>query len=150
MQAFECINKIFQELQEPPLTNAEFKKINPNIDFNSDGKFTLKEISDYISKFVNRQEILLVGLYWVGWSINPNEKKNKDEDKKNTMHDTFMHEEVSTFYKEIFAGSILQVNNEGHLFRLSEWAADITRKGKNTFVVLMDDYDQDEKHLALQ
>ena len=76
---------------------------------------------------MNRQEILLVGLYWVGWSINPNEKKNKDEDKKNAMHDTFMKDEVSKFYKEIFTDSILQVNNEGHLFRLSEWAADITR-----------------------
>ena len=46
------------------------------INFSNDMRFTLKEIKDFISKVIYRQEILLVSIYWIGWSVDPNEKKN--------------------------------------------------------------------------
>ena len=42
------------------------------------------------------------------------------------------------------------MNNEGYLFRLDQWAAEIAGKSKNTFVVLMNDYQNDDKHLSLE
>ena len=34
-------------------------------------------MTDFVSKsIVNKQEVLMVGIYWIGWSINPYEKKN--------------------------------------------------------------------------
>ena len=71
IEAYNCINDIFEELGEQPITESEFNKLQAAIDFDGDEKFTLKEVKDFISRFINRQEILLIGIYWIGWSIDP-------------------------------------------------------------------------------
>lgn len=40
----------------------------------------------------------------------------------------------------MFSETNLQVNAQGDLFRLSEWAAYIIEESKNSHIVLMDDY----------
>ena len=39
-----------------------------------------------------------------------------------------------------FSNMILQVNGDGQLFCLDEWASIVAGKGKNTFVLLCNDY----------
>ena len=70
------MNKIFTELDEPNMTKGEFKKCIAKIDFDGDELITLKEMLDFVSKTIYRQEIMMVGIYWIGWSVDPNEKKN--------------------------------------------------------------------------
>ena len=62
----------FYSLAQPPVfwLNTDGEKIYDEV-FDGDEKFTLKEVKDFISRFINRQEILLIGIYWIGWSIDP-------------------------------------------------------------------------------
>ena len=83
-EAFECINEIFEELQEDTISEREFNQLVAKINFSNDLRFTLKEIKDFISKVIYRQEILLVSIYWIGWSVDPNEKKNLGAFKRMT------------------------------------------------------------------
>ena len=76
-EAFICLNQICDELKEPNLTRSDFEELIAKLDLNADDKITLKEMTDFVSKsIVNKQEVLMVGIYWIGWSINPYEKKN--------------------------------------------------------------------------
>ena len=75
-EAFRCINKILLALDEPSIDKKEFDKSFLNTESNDYEQITEDELISFISKHVHRQEILLVSLYWVGWSLKPDSKKN--------------------------------------------------------------------------
>ena len=82
----------------------------------------------------------MIGVYWVGWSLNPDEKRNKDLQSSEIIKESFVSENASIQHREMFSETNLQVNAQGDLFRLSEWAAYIIEESKNSHIVLMDDY----------
>ena len=74
-----CINEIFEKLKEPKISRGEFKQLQAKVDFDGDERFSLKEIKDFISRFIERQEILMIGIFWVGWTVDPDEKINREK-----------------------------------------------------------------------
>ena len=80
--AFSCINRIFEEINEPKISKGEFKQLHAKLDFDGDGQFSLKEIKEFISRYIDRQEILMVAIFWVGWTVDPTEKINQEKYKE--------------------------------------------------------------------
>ena len=144
-EAFECINKIYEELGEPTISEREFKQVVAQIDIDNNESFTLKEIKDFISRFIHRQEKLLISIYWIGWSVDPQEKENRKTYKRmNTLR-----EGNNSSGKELFSKVRLQVNGDGQLFCLSEWSAMIAAQGPNVHVLLLNDDQHDTNSLKL-
>ena len=65
-----------QELDEPSIDKEEFDKSFLNTESDDYEQITQNELISFITKHVHRQEILLVSIYWVGWSLKPDSKKN--------------------------------------------------------------------------
>ena len=51
-EAFSCINQICDELKEPHLSKNEFDELIAKLDFDSDDKFTPKEMTDFVYKSI--------------------------------------------------------------------------------------------------
>ena len=72
--AFICINKILQELHDKKMTAEVFDREFARLDYDGDAMISQKEMVDFIYERLNRQEVLLVGVYWIGYCLNPNDE----------------------------------------------------------------------------
>ena len=68
-QAFECSNKIATQLGEPKLSKREFKDVFAKLDFDGNEEVELEEMINYVTECLERQEILMIGIVWIGHTL---------------------------------------------------------------------------------
>ena len=56
------------------MTQETFDEEFARLDYDGDEEISLQEMINFIEKRLNRQELLLFGVYWIGHCINPKEE----------------------------------------------------------------------------
>ena len=117
------------------MTREKFEEEYAKLDFDGDEEISMTEMTNFIQKRLYRQELLLIGVYWIGHCFNPKEEQHKQELKR----------KLTRTYSKVDQTKIhpwYEINVEGYPTCLNEHLIQVA-KGKNTHVLLMDDY-QDE------
>ena len=65
-QAFTCVQRIFEKLNEKWMTKEQFKKLCAKLDDDGSGKITENEMKTFVHECLDRTETLLVSIVWVG------------------------------------------------------------------------------------
>ena len=58
------------------MTQEHFEEELATLDFDGDEEISMAETVNFIHKRLNRQELLLIGVYWIGHCLNPKDEIN--------------------------------------------------------------------------
>ena len=58
------------------MTQETFDQEFAKLDFDGDGEISMAEMLNFIDRRLNRQELLLIGVYWIGHCLNPKDEMN--------------------------------------------------------------------------
>lgn len=137
--AFICVNKILNDIDKE-MTHEKFEQEFAKLDYDGDEEITMVEMANFIQKRLYRQELLLIGVYWIGHCLNPKEEQHKHKIKKM----------LTRKYSDIDQTRIhpwYEINVEGYPSCLNDHLIQVAN-GENTHVLLMDDY-QDDQSITL-
>ena len=69
-EAYELSVKLRERLNRPKISVVEFREEFAKIDYDGDGKLTLKELIDCEVRQLFRKDLLLIGICWIGRCVD--------------------------------------------------------------------------------